>query len=294
MKVVYLISDYTLHNHIVSTHVKQRPQDEVSIVKVPLVVKGKGRMGSFKKVWGKLSSIFVLAKFIEFIALTFLSFIPKFINKGFAPQRLRWLAYKHDLPYHFSDNVMRKETLDFIRSQEPDVIVTLFHQIVKKELIDIPKKHVINIHPGLLPDFKGIQPYFWELCHNATHAGAPLHLIEDETIDTGKILAQGKYKLWPEMSVQVNYYLTSTVAADLLPQCLDLVEKDEFEPGDQKIGEGHYYRWPDHKSVENLFDRGHCLLSLKEFWKMLCGKYDDFRAQRVFHLRKRPSIRLTR
>lgn len=284
MNVVFLFNEFSLHNHVITDYLRARPQDRVSVVKVPLVLKGKDRLQTASSILPRLPGGFIAAKLSEFVTILALTFMPKLLSRGAVFKRLRWIASRHDLPFHKTDNIMAPETLSFIRSQDPDVIVTLVHQILRKRLIGIPRKGIVNIHPGLLPHFRGIQPYFWELSEGFGYAGATLHLIEDEEIDTGGILVEARFRTWEKMSVQLNYYLTCCCAAKVLPSCLEILEEDRQRPRKQESDEGNYYRWPDEEAFSRLGSCGHSLTSWKDLWGILSGVYDNFEAEETqFH-----------
>lgn len=276
MRVVFVINEYSLHNHIVSSYVKARPQDKVALVKVPLVVKGRSRAETARKMLPKMAPWFVTAKGIEFLSLFALTFLPKLLPRGAVFQRLRRIASLHGLPFMKAHNVMSKDSLEFIRSQEPDIVVTLFHQIVKEPLISLPRIGVVNIHPGLLPEFGGVQPYFWCLERGAQYSGATLHLIEDDGIDTGRLLAQTHFSVRQGMSVQLNYYLTSLSAAKVLPSCLSLLERKEIAPVVQDLSRRGYYGFPDTPAVRRLLERHHKIVSVRDLWGILSGEFDHF------------------
>lgn len=274
MRVVFLLSDYVLHNSIVARYAEARPEDVVSVVKIPLVLKGKGRRQTASRIVPQLSRRFVLGKLFEFLSLGALTHLPKLLRRGAHFRRLRRTASKLGLAFLRTENVMSEECLRFVRDARPDVVVTLFHQIVKEPLISIPRLGVVNVHPGLLPEFRGIQPYFWELCEGSREGGVTLHTIDDESIDTGRVLARAAFRVQPGMSVQLCYWLTSRLAAELLPDCLARFESGALTPVPQPDG-GAYYRWPDSAAVDRLHERGHVLISLRDLWGMLTGKYDE-------------------
>ncbi|MFI5401741.1 MAG: formyltransferase family protein [Planctomycetota bacterium] len=278
MNVVFVLSDYVLHNRIVADYVAARPGDRVAIVKVPLVLKGKGRVETALRIAPRLSRRFLLGKILEGLVLAAITVLPKLMRRGAVFRRLRTVARLYRLPFLRTRNVMSEEALGFVRAQSPDVVVTCFHQIVKRPLLDLPRKGVVNIHPGLLPEFRGIQPYFWELCERHGSAGATLHLIEDETIDTGRVLARTEYATWPGMSVQLIYYLAAQAVARLLPQCIEAFEAGRLAPAAQPGG-GAYYRWPDSAAFDRLKAAGYPLFSWRQLWGILAGRYDGFAAE---------------
>jgi folate-dependent phosphoribosylglycinamide formyltransferase PurN len=83
------------------------------------------------------------------------------------------------------------DTIAALRAYAPDVVVVLnFDQILKAEFIAAAAGKVINVHPSLLPILRGPCPVFWALAEGHSEVGVSLHLIEDERIDAGSILAQ--------------------------------------------------------------------------------------------------------
>jgi methionyl-tRNA formyltransferase len=278
MRLVFCMSDYVLHNRILADYLAARPEDHVAVIKVPLVLKGKGRAETARRIVPRLSRRFLIGKLVEFCVLLAVTLVPKILRRGAVFRRLRRIARLHRLPFLKTTNIMSAETLDFVREQDPDVFVTMVHQILKDPLIEIPRFGVVNLHPGVLPDFRGIQPYFWELSEGSPRAGATLHLIQDATVDTGDVLAEASYATWPGMSVQLNYYLTSQVTAHVLPRCLEELVAGHLQPRPQDPEAGAYYRWPDSAAYDRLEERGHRLLRWRDLWGILSGKYDDFRA----------------
>lgn len=80
----------------------------------------------------------------------------------------------------------RKEILKL----NPDIIlVCCWSEKLKKATLDLPKIACINVHPGLLPQFRGPNPTLEVIRHLETQSGVTVHLM-DENFDTGSILAQ--------------------------------------------------------------------------------------------------------
>ena len=279
MRILFILNEFSLHNHVVERCVVERPDDRISVVKVPLVLKGRSRADTAARILPKLSRRFIFWKLQEFVVVAALTFVPKLLGRGAVFRRLRSIAWRYQLPYYRSDDVMSPATLAFVREQAPDLIITLMHQIVKDELIAIPRLGVVNIHPGILPEFRGIQPYFWELMSGYGAAGPSLHYIRDASIDTGELLAYARYRTWPGMSVQLNYYLTARCAAQLLPELVDALNAGCVAPVPQDTTRGEYYRWPDSASVDRLRTRGHPLVSARDLWGILSGRFDSFQAE---------------
>ena len=77
-------------------------------------------------------------------------------------------------------------------------IVASYGKIIPKVLIDIPKYKVLNIHPSLLPKYRGASPLQGQILNNEKEIGVSIMLI-DEEMDHGAIIAQEKASIpdWP-------------------------------------------------------------------------------------------------
>ena len=77
-------------------------------------------------------------------------------------------------------------------------VVAAYGQILPKELIDIPKHGVLNVHPSLLPRFRGPSPVRSQILENEKVVGVSIMLL-DEEMDHGPILAQARIEPeeWP-------------------------------------------------------------------------------------------------
>jgi methionyl-tRNA formyltransferase len=78
---------------------------------------------------------------------------------------------------------------------KPDmVVVVAFGQILPKEIIDYPPLHCLNIHPSLLPKYRGAAPINWPIIRGETKTGVTIMLM-DEGMDSGDILTQKETQL---------------------------------------------------------------------------------------------------
>ncbi|MBP9838454.1 MAG: hypothetical protein KBC84_07045 [Proteobacteria bacterium] len=286
LKIVFIFAEYSLHNHIIESYIHERPEDQISIIKVPLVLKSKSRVDTASRILPKLSKRFIADKLFEYFIILFVTLLPKFLTKGAVFRRLKRIATKNKIPYHKSTNIISPETIEFIKKQNPDLIITMFHQIITDELITIPTYGIINLHPGLIPDFKGIQPYFWELSEGSERAGVSMHLIVDQEIDSGPLLSISSYKIPPRISVQLNYFLTTLSAAKVLPECIRLFIAGELSPKAQTTNQGSYYKWPDSEAYNRLKKSNYSVISLKDIYAILTGKYDNFSPDEITYFRK--------
>jgi len=149
----------------------------------------------------------------------------------------------------FSD----KSYLQRISYIGPDIIViSNFHKIIKKELIDIPTYGAYNLHSSLLPKMRGGTSIIWALKKGMNETGVTLHVVT-EGVDDGDIISQKKVPIsfWDS---QGSLYEKITLAKfDLLLKFLNCIKKEgEIEQIPQDHTEATYL--PKRKDDDGLLN----------------------------------------
>ena len=126
---------------------------------------------------------------------------------------------------HYINDINAPSFVEKIRELKPDlIVVAIFSQILKKDIINIPTMGCINIHPSLLPKYRGPNPYFWVLHNKEKETGVTIHYI-NEGIDSGSIIAS---RAMPVTTVDTEYSLRSKaakIAPDLLLEVIKMFEE---------------------------------------------------------------------
>lgn len=68
----------------------------------------------------------------------------------------------------------------------PDYVISGGAGIIRQDMLDLPRIGFLNIHPGLLPEYRGVDPVLWALSEGGM-LGATLHLMS-AGIDEGPLL----------------------------------------------------------------------------------------------------------
>jgi methionyl-tRNA formyltransferase len=85
------------------------------------------------------------------------------------------------------------KTFELIKYMNPALIVVgSFSQIIPEKIIAIPEHGIINLHPSLLPKYRGPTPIRQVLLMGEKETGMSLLRIEDESIDSGRIILQSR------------------------------------------------------------------------------------------------------
>lgn len=123
----------------------------------------------------------------------------------------------------------------------PDfVFVACFPEKLPADVIQWPRKKCINLHPSLLPEYRGPNPLFWQLRMNETHTGISLHLLNEE-LDTGPILRQQEITFPLGAS---HEELTTLLAVHGAHMFADLVCSNAFKAKQQNTSQASYQPLP--------------------------------------------------
>jgi len=92
----------------------------------------------------------------------------------------------------------KKESAEFVkklRRIKPDVIyVWSYPMILPPAILEIPKYGCVNVHMGLLPEYRGINGVRWALLNGEPKTGVTIHFM-DAGIDTGDIISQVSFPI---------------------------------------------------------------------------------------------------
>lgn len=121
------------------------------------------------------------------------------------------------------------------------IVVAAFGQILPQSVLDIPPYGCINIHPSLLPKFRGAAPVPAAILSGAALTGVSVMLL-DKGMDTGPVLLQAAVSISPQDN---NGSLTGKLAqvgARLLTEALVRWQRCEIKPQPQNNAEATYTR----------------------------------------------------
>jgi methionyl-tRNA formyltransferase len=106
-----------------------------------------------------------------------------------SPGVLRAFARKRQVPFHVLDG-RDASPAAFVESCRPDVIcVAGMAQLLRADVLSFPRLGAVNLHPSLLPKYRGPSPFLWQYHEMDLDGGVTVHQI-DEGLDSGDILVQ--------------------------------------------------------------------------------------------------------
>ena len=168
------------------------------------------------------------------------------------PTPIKQLAEQLHLEVYAVENVNADSVLADIARLGPDVLVTFaFNQKLGSELLQIAPGGAVNVHPSLLPKYRGAAPVARAILNGESQTGISIiRMVED--MDAGPIFAQERYDIDPQQtSGTLEEYLSRQVSG-LLGKVLDEIEKGTAKPWAQDHGQAS--RAPKMKKDEARLD----------------------------------------
>jgi methionyl-tRNA formyltransferase len=156
------------------------------------------------------------------------------LKLGFSP--IKEVAIENNLTLHQPNRVREKEFIDqVLKPLKPDVIVVAaFGQILPKAILDLPPRGCINIHPSLLPKFRGAAPVQRAIMEGEKETGVTI-IFMDEGEDTGDIILQEKMEIDSSDSAETLSRKLAHLSARLILNTLRLAQNGTIprQPQDQ-------------------------------------------------------------
>lgn len=150
----------------------------------------------------------------------------------------------YQLPEIKARGVNTKQFKKALLRLNPDIIlVGSWGERISKEIYDIPKIASINVHPSLLPKYRGPNPYYWVIRNQEQTTGVSFHLI-DSDYDTGAILAQEEVKIFPSDTGKTLKERTVLTARGVVCELLKDLSEDIIIPLTQIEEKSTYYSHP--------------------------------------------------
>ena len=111
------------------------------------------------------------------------------------------LAAAHEVPLLVQP---RKQSASYdqfvgqVQALAPDlIVVNSYSMLLHPEILEIPRLGCVNLHPALLPKYRGSNPLQWVIINNESETGVTMHYMNSR-FDAGDIIAQRRVPIGPE------------------------------------------------------------------------------------------------
>ncbi len=170
------------------------------------------------------------------------------------------IAKSNDLPFRVITDSNSEEFVEHIKNLKPDLIVSYSApQIIKEELLNIPKHGVINVHGSLLPDYRGCLPSFWYLYNEEKQGGATVHYMSSK-IDDGDIIVQGTVDISDCKTMFNLMKKTKFLGGELMLEAIKNITNNTVITKKNDIENGSYFTWPTIEQAKEFLKKGYKLI----------------------------------
>ncbi|MCL2621820.1 MAG: methionyl-tRNA formyltransferase [Firmicutes bacterium] len=142
------------------------------------------------------------------------------------PTAVKNIASQFGIPVFQTEKLSKDENvLQALKGLNADIIITCaFGQMLRQNVLELCKYGVINVHPSLLPKYRGSSPVQWAIINGETVSGVTI-MHTDIGMDTGDIICQETLEILPTETTYDYKLRVFPLAAKMLVETLTNIEK---------------------------------------------------------------------
>ena len=145
-------------------------------------------------------------------------------------------------------HINHKESVEIIKSYNPDLLVSILgNQIFKEQIFNLAPEGCLNLHTALLPKYGGLMPTFWVLKNSEKYTGVSVFYV-DEGIDSGPILVQEQVEIGSRTQEELIRY-TKKIGMDCIVRAIDLIHEKRVELIPNDASKRSYFSFPKREDV---------------------------------------------
>lgn len=132
-----------------------------------------------------------------------------------------------DLEVYQPDNINSEEAINKIKEVNPDfIVVVAYGQILKEDILNIPKYGSYNIHASLLPKYRGAAPLNWVIIDGEKETGVTIMEME-KGLDTGDMIISESVAITSEDDTETLHEKLSVLGGKIIIEALESIEKGQ-------------------------------------------------------------------
>ena len=162
--------------------------------------------------------------------------------RPFLQEGIAQLAWEEKIPVYAVRDLSSPDAIALLESLHVSVgIVACFPMRLPQEILAIPRFSFLNLHPSLLPAYRGPFPLFWTFRDGVQESGITMHQI-DRGLDTGDIVLQSKLIIPDGLNSKEADELFAAEGATLIQAALASLENGDLASQAQGTGASYFGR----------------------------------------------------
>lgn len=191
-------------------------------------------------------------------------------------------ALELGLEVYQPDSVNDIESIDKIRSINPDfIVVVAYGQILRKDILEIPKYGCYNVHASLLPKYRGAAPINWVIINGEKETGVTIMEME-EGLDSGDIVLCKSISINSDDDAPSIHDKLSILGGDLIIEALEGIKDGILTKTSQNHSLSTYASMLDKNMGRiNWSDKGENIINLVKGLKPWPSAYTQYKDEIV-------------
>jgi methionyl-tRNA formyltransferase len=166
-------------------------------------------------------------------------------------ETLREVMHIHQPRHIMFDDSNEPEVQARLSNLRPDVILmAAFSRILPQPVLAIPKMGALNVHPSLLPQYRGPSPCYWVIKKGEKTTGVTVPQA-NERLDSGDIFLQREVGVLHNESHRALERRLAPIGAQLLLEALEMFRTGKTVRRIQDEREATYYSYPRLGTLED-------------------------------------------
>jgi methionyl-tRNA formyltransferase len=222
----------------------------VSIILVPIRPK---KMSQWHFIYNQMQ-VFGISQFTK-IAILYMN--RKLVNAiSYREFSVEKVAKNNRIPIIKTDSLKSDAFLEYIRRLSLDIILSIASsRIFGSSILSIPNLHCLNVHAGMLPKYRGINPSFWALLNQEKKSAVTVHYINEE-IDDGDIIQQDIFDIEGISCLHDVYLKVLEIAPNTILKSLISIKEGSVKTIKNERSYSTYYSFPTKKEGKKFRDLG--------------------------------------
>lgn len=157
---------------------------------------------------------------------------PRGRGRKLAPPPVKVAALELGLEVLQPESVDDPDLAAQLERRAPDLFAVVAFSVLPPSLLAIPRCGAVNLHPSLLPAYRGAAPIIWSVINGEEETGLTTFLL-NERVDSGKILLQHGVPIAAGETAGELEARLGELGAELLVETVDKLEQGEVQPRPQ-------------------------------------------------------------